>query len=156
MFEYVEHKDSAHTYRNLAPYEIVSLSICLGLHSAGCDEDIDPGEEGGERPLPQQLHLHVYQEVFGLADLSLQEDSACVAVQLPGAEVALLVAPYDADDDMVARVGRGRSDSKDLGWDDDVGLEAELVVGDPQRRVLTVYRVNGTADALTASENQRV
>lgn len=60
MFEYVEHKDSAHTYINLAPYEIVSLSICLGLHSAGCDEDIDPGEEGGERPLPQQLHLHVY------------------------------------------------------------------------------------------------
>lgn len=70
--------------------------------------------------------------------MSLQVDGAHEVVELPGAEVALLIALGDADDDMVARVGGGRSDSKDLGRDDDVGLEAELVVRDPHGRVLTV------------------
>lgn len=118
----------------------VPLSVCLALvlHSTGCDEDIDPGKERGERPLPQQLHLHVYQEVFGLADLSLQVHSPGEAVQLSGAEVALLVAFDDADDNVVARVGGGWSDSENLGRNDDVGLEAELVVRDAYRRVLTV------------------
>lgn len=116
------------------------LSACLFLvlHGAGCDKDIDPGKERGERPLPQQLHLHVYQEVFGLGDLSLQVDSACETVQLPGAEVALLVALDDADDDLISGVGWRRSDSEDLGGNDDVGLEAELVVRNAGRRVLTV------------------
>lgn len=113
----------------------VPLSVCLFLvlHGAGCDKDIDPGEERGERPLPQQLHLHVYQEVFGLRDLPLQVDGACETVQLPGAEVALLVALDDADDNLISRVGRGWSDSEDLGGNDDVGLEAELVVRDAGR-----------------------
>lgn len=118
----------------------VPLSVCLTLvlHSAGCDKDINPGEERGESPLSQQLHLHIYQEVFGLEDLSLQVDCAREAVQLSGAEVALLVASDDADDDVVARVGGGWSDSEDLSRDDDVGLEAELVVRDADGRVLTV------------------
>lgn len=128
------------TLKSLAPYEISSPCVCffLALHGAGCDEDIDPGEERGERALPQQLHLHIDQEVFGLADLSLQVDGACETVQLPGAEVALLVAFDDADDDVVAGIGRGRSDSEDLGGNDDVGLEAELVVRDADGGVLTV------------------
>lgn len=138
MFQSGEALKRVSTNKNLAPYEIVSFSICLVLLSAGCDEDIDPGKKRGERPLPQQLHLHIYQEVFGLTDLSLQVDGAHEVVELPGAEVALLIALGDADDDMVARVGGGRSDSKDLGRDDDVGLEAELVVRDPHGRVLTV------------------
>ncbi len=85
------------------------LWVCfsLVLHSAGCDKDIHSGEERGEYPLPQQFHLHIYQEVFGLTDLSLQVDCAREAVQLPGAEVALLIAPDDADDNVIAREGRG-------------------------------------------------
>lgn len=113
----------------------VPLSVAFStlLHHAGCDEDLDPGEERGERPLPQQLHLHIYHEVFGLADLSLQVDGACETVQLPGAEVALLVALDDPDEDVIAGIGGGWSDSEDLGGSDDVGLEAELVVRDADR-----------------------
>lgn len=116
---------------------LVSVTMCP-LHSAGCDEDVDPGQEGGEHPLPQQLHLYVYLEVFGLTDLSLQVDCAREAVELTGAEVTFLVTLRDADDDVVAGVGGRRSDSEDLGWNNDVGLETELVVGDPGGRVLTV------------------
>lgn len=118
----------------------VALHVCssLALHGTGCNKDVDPGEERGERPLPQQLHLHVYQEVSGLADLPLQVDGAREAVELPGAKVAVFVASDDADDDMVAGVGGGRSDSEDLGGNDDVGLEAELVVRDADRGGLTV------------------
>lgn len=124
----------------LAPYEILSpsLRLCGALHGGGCDEDVDPGQERGERPLPQQSHLHIYKEVFGLAYLPLQVDGACEAVQLPRGEVALLVALGDADDDVVAGVGGGRANPEDLGRDDDVGLEAELVVRDPQRGVLAI------------------
>lgn len=124
--------------------------VCLVLHVAGCDEDIDSGQEGGECSLPQQLHLYFNQEVFGLADFPLQVHGAGEAVQLPGAEVTFSVALGDADDDVVAGVGGGRSDSEDLGRNDDVGLVAELVVRDPDRRVLTVQGVGGTADPLTA------
>lgn len=113
-------------------------SLSLLLHHAGCDEDVDPGEERGEGPLSQQLHLNIYQEVFGLADLSLQVDGACETVQLPGAEVALLIALDDADEDVIARICGGWSDSEDLGGSDDVGLEAELVVRDADGGVLTV------------------
>lgn len=84
--------------------------------------------------------------------MPLQVDGAHEAVKLPGAEVTLLVALGDADDDLVARVGRRGPDAEDLGWDDDVGLEAELVVRDPHRSVLTVQRVAGAAGPLTASE----
>lgn len=124
------------------------------LHGAGRDEDIDPGQEGGDRPLSQQLHLHIYQEVFGLADLSLQVDGAREAVQLPGAKVALLVALDDADDDVVAGVSGGRSDSEDLGGGDDVGLEAELVVRDADRGLLTVQGAAGAAGPLAAAGDE--
>lgn len=108
------------------------------LHSTGRDEDVDLGEEGAERAFPEQLHLHVDQEVFGLFDLSLQEDGARVSVQFPGAEEALLVSSDDADGDVVSGVTGRRSDPENLGGNDDVGLEAELIVCDPDRRVLTV------------------
>lgn len=88
--------------------------------------------------MPQQLHFHIYQEVFGLADLSLQVDGTCEAVQLACAEVALFIPLCDANDNMISRVGRVRADSEDLSWNDDVGLIRELVVSDPQGRVLTV------------------
>ncbi len=118
----------------------VPLKVCfsLMLHSTGCDKDIDPGEEGGERPLPQQLHFHIYQEVSGLADLSLQVDGSRETVQLPGAEETLLIALDDADDDVIAGKGGRWSNSEDLGGDDDVGLEAEVVVCDTNGGVLTV------------------
>lgn len=83
--------------------------------------------------MPQQLHLHIDQEVFGLANLSLQVDGACEAVELPGAEVALLIAFCDADGDVITRVGGRWSDPEDLSRNDDVGLEAELVVCDTER-----------------------
>lgn len=80
----------------------------------------------------------------------MQVHGARVRVELPGAEVVLLVALRDGHDDVVPRVrGRG-SNPEDLSRDDDVGLEAEVVVGDPQRRVLAV-QVVGAADPLTAS-----
>lgn len=113
-------------------------------------EDVDPGLERGERPLSPKLHLHVDKEIPRTFNLSMQVHGASVGVQLPGAEVVLLVALRDADDDVVPRVGWGRSDAEDLGGDDDVGLEAEVVVGDSQGSVLTV-QVVGTADPLTAT-----
>ena len=79
----------------------------------------------------------------------MQVHGARVGVQLPGAEVVFLVSTRDAHDDVVPRVGGGGSDAEDLSWDDDVGLEAEVVVGDSQRGVLTL-QVVGTADPLTA------
>lgn len=124
------------------------------LHSAGCDKYIYPGQERGERPLSQQLHLHIYLEVFGLEDLSLQVDSSGIAVELTRAEVALFIAFCDADDNLVTGVRRGRSDPEDLCWNDDVGLEAELVVGDPHGGVLTLQGVTGTVGPVTASANK--
>lgn len=47
---------------------------------AGCDEDVDPGEETGEGALAQQPHLHVNEEVPGLAHLPLQVDGPRVTV----------------------------------------------------------------------------
>lgn len=122
----------------------------MALHDAGRDKDVNPGKEGGERPLSQQLHLHVDQEVSGLVDLSLQVDGSREAVEFPGAEITLLVALYDADDDLIAGVGGRRADPEDLCGRDDVGLEAEMVIGDADRRALTVKGVSGTADPLAA------
>lgn len=79
----------------------------------------------------------------------MQVHGPSVGVQLPGAEVVLLVPLRDGDDDVVSRVGRRGSDAEDLSRDDDVGLEAEVVVGDSQRSVLTVHVV-GTVDPLAA------
>lgn len=62
--------------------------------------------------------------------LPLEVHGSSVTVESTRAEVTVLVTSWDADDDAVARVGRRRSDTEDLSWDDDVGLEAELVVGD--------------------------
>lgn len=130
---------------------MTASSSSVALH-AGCDEDVDPGEERGERPLPQELHLHVNQEISGLADLSLEVDGAGEAAHLAGVEVTLLVAFGDADGDVVAGVGGGRSYSEDLGRDDAVGLEAELMVRDADGQVLTVEGVHGTRRPFTAPE----
>ena len=121
----------------------------LVLHSRWCDEDVDPGQERSDGPLPQQLHLHLYEEVFGLTDFPLKIDGTCEAVQLAGAEVALFISLSDADRNIVTRVDGGWSDTEDLSRNDDVGLEAELVVSDPHRRILTIHGVSGTCDPLT-------
>lgn len=106
--------------------------------------------EGGEGALPPQLHLHVDEEVPRPFHLPLQVHGAGVGVELPRAEVVVLVALRDGDDDVVPRV-RGRGpDAEDLSGDDDVGLEAEVVVGDSEGGVLAV-QVVGTANPLTAS-----
>lgn len=120
------------------------------LEGVAGDEDVDPGLEGGERSLPPELHLGRDEEIPRTVHLPVQVHGARVGVELPGAEVVLLVALRDGHDDVVPRVrGRG-SDPEDLRGDDDVGLEAEVVVGDPQRRVLA-FQVVGAAHALTAS-----
>lgn len=80
----------------------------------------------------------------------MQVHGARVGVELAGAEVVLLVALRDGHDDVVPRVRRGGSDPEDLSRDDDVGLEAEVVVGDSQGGVLAVQVVRA-ADALAAS-----
>lgn len=120
------------------------------LERAPRDEDVDPSLEGGERSLSPELHLYVDEEIPWTFDLSVEVDGARVGVQLPGAEVVLLVALRDGDDDVVSGVGGRRSDAEDLSRDDDVGLEAEVVVGDSQRGVLAVHVVR-TADPLTTS-----
>lgn len=82
-------------------------------------------------------------------NLPLQVHGARVGVQFPGAEVGSLIAVRDGHDDVVPGVGRGGADAEYLSGDDDVGLEAEVVVGDSHRRVLALQGV-GTADPLTA------
>lgn len=124
--------------------------ISPALDGIGCDEDVNAGEEGGEGSLSPELHLHVEQEVARLRELALQVDGAGVRVQLPGAEVAVLVAAADADDDVVTGVGGTRTHAEDEGWDDDVSLEAQLVVRDPQRQVLALHKVQA-ADSLAPS-----
>lgn len=79
----------------------------------------------------------------------MEVHSTRVGVELPGAEVVLLVPLRDGDDDVVSGVSGRRPDAEDLSGDDDVGLEAEVVVGDSQRGVLTV-QIIGAADPLTA------
>lgn len=83
-------------------------------------------------------------------DLPVQVHCACVGIQLPRAKVVILIALGDADDDIVPGVGRGGANAEDLGGDDYVGLEAQVVVGDPQGRVLTVQEV-GAAQSFTAA-----
>lgn len=137
---------------SLAPCEtpgVAALSPPLS-DRAGRDEDVDPGEEAGEGALAQQPHLHVDEEVLGQAHLPLQVDGPRVAVELPGAEVAVVVASKDADEDVIAGVGRRRPDAEDLSGGDDVGLEAELVVGDAEGRVEAVQGVGGAAGPLAA------
>lgn len=56
---------------------------------------------------------------------------------------------------MVSGVDRGGPHSEDLGWSEDVALEAESVVGDPQRRLLTVKGVGSTVNPLTVSVRGR-
>lgn len=48
-----------------------SVAPLQPLHGVACDEDVDAGVEGGERPLPPQLHLHVDEEVPRALDLPL-------------------------------------------------------------------------------------
>lgn len=62
--------------------------------------------------------------------LAVQVDGTREAVELPCAEVAFFVSSGDADDDVVTRVGGRGSYTEDLSGDDDVGLEAHLVVCD--------------------------
>lgn len=80
----------------------------------------------------------------------MQVHGARVGIQLPDAEVVFLVSLRDADDDIVSRVGGGGANAEDLRRDDDVGLEAEVIVGDSNGRVLTLQVVQ-TVDPLTAT-----
>lgn len=89
-----------------------------------------------------------------LRELALQVDGASVCIQLPGAEVAVLVTTADSDDDVVTRVGGRWTHAEDERRDDDVRLEAELVIRDSQRRVLALHKVQA-ADSLTASARDK-
>ncbi len=79
----------------------------------------------------------------------MQVHGARVGVQLACAEVLLLVSLCDADNHVVSGVGGRGANAEDLSGDDDVGLEAEVVVGNSQRRVLTL-QVVWTANPLAA------
>lgn len=116
---------------SLAPCEIkVATRRVLTSHRVCCDEHVDASQESCESSLTQQLHFHVNEEVPCILHLPVQVHGTREAVELPRAEVAFLVSARDADDDVVARVGGRGSDAEDLSWDDDVGLEAQLVVCD--------------------------
>lgn len=134
--------------RSTAAHSSIQTPFRTSEGAAG-DEDVDPGLECGERSLPPQLHLGGDEEIPRTVDLPVQVHGARVRVELPSAEVVLLVALRDGHDDVVPRVRGRRSDPEDLSGDDDVGLEAEVVVGDPQRGVLAV-QVVGAADPLAA------
>lgn len=139
----------------LAPYELFIL-LSLVSHLIGCNENVKSGQERRKRSLPQQLHLHIYQEVLGVANFPLQINGTCETVQLAGAKVAPFVAFDDADDNVVTRVDRWRSNAEDLSRSDGVGLEGQLMVRDPQGRVLTVYGVGRTTDPLAVSKNNTI
>lgn len=124
------------------------------LEGRSRDEDVDAGEERSEGALAPQLHFHVNEEVLRLAHLAVQVDGARVGVELARAEVVPFVAPRDADDDVVSGVGRRWPDTEDLCRYDGVCLEAQLVVGDPQRRVLALDEV-GATDPLTPSVTEQ-
>lgn len=116
---------------SLAPCEIKGVTgRVLTSHGVCCDEHVDAGQERCESSLTQQLHFHVDEEVPWFLHLSVQVHSAREAVELACAKVAFFVSVRNADDDVVARVGGRGSDAEDLSWDDDVGLEAQLVVRD--------------------------
>ena len=123
--------------------------VCLD--SVRGDEDIYPGQEGSEGSLSQQLHLYIDQEVSRLSHLPLQVHRPRKTVQLPRGEVVLLVTVGDGDSNVVSPVGGGGANPEDLSGDDNVHLEAQLVVGDSQRRGLAVYRVSWTTTALTTT-----
>lgn len=91
--------------KHLAPYELFVL-LSLVLHLIGRNENVESGQERGKRSLPQQLHLHIYQEVLGVANFPLQINGTCETVQLASAKVAPFVAFDDADDNVVTRVDR--------------------------------------------------
>lgn len=86
-------------------------------------------------------------------NLAVQVHGTRVGIQLSGAEVVVFISLGDADDNVVPGVSRGRSNTEDLGRNDDVGLEAEVVVGDSQRRGLTLQVVR-TADPLAAATRE--
>lgn len=113
-----------------------------------CDENVNFGKKRGVGSLPPEFHLHIQQEVFGLVDLALQVDNACVGVEPAGAEEALFVALGDGEHDVVPGVGRGGPDAENVSGHHDVGLEVELVVGDAHWCVLALQVVEAV-DAFT-------
>lgn len=80
----------------------------------------------------------------------MQVHRACVGIQLPCAKVVRLISLRDANNNIVSGVGGRGSDAEDLSRDDNVGLEAKVIVSDSQRRGLAL-QIAGTADSLTAS-----
>lgn len=123
----------------------MSAQASVGM---SCDENVDFGKKSGVGSLPPEFHFHVQQEVFGLLDLALQVNNACVGVEPAGAEEALLVALCDSEDDVVSGVGGRGPNAEDVGWHHNVGLEVELVVGDAHWGVLALQVVEA-ADAFT-------
>lgn len=99
------------------------------------------GQEGGDRALAPQLHLHIQGEVPGLQHRPLQRDHSGEGVESACAKVTLLVASRDGQRDGVAREGRRGADAEDVRRHQQAGLEVELVVGDSCRRVLALQQV---------------
>lgn len=102
---------------------------------------MDVSEEGGQGPLSPELHLHVQQEVPGHGRPALDVDGASVGVEFARAEVSILVAGGDGDADVVPGERRRRAHAEDQGRDQDVGLEAQMVEGDPSGRGLAGQEV---------------
>lgn len=110
----------------------------VSSHGVSCDEDIDAGKECGDGALAQQLHLHVNEEVTWAMRLPLQVHGSSKAVEPACAKVTFFVSSWNANDDAITRVGRRGANTEDLRRDDDVSLEAKLVIGDANWHVLAL------------------
>ena len=80
--------------------------------------------------------------------MPLKIDNARVRVQPSRAEVVFFVSLVDSKDYVVSSIGRRWSDTENMSWDHDVGLEVQLVIGDAHRGILAVQVIK-TTDSLT-------
>lgn len=110
----------------------------VSSYGVSSEEDVDAGEEGVDGALSQQLHLYVDEEVTRAMRLPLQVHGSGKAVESACAKVTFFIATWDANNDVITCVGWRGADAEDLRWDDDVSLEAKLVIGDADWQVLAL------------------
>lgn len=123
----------------------------MSIHASvrmSCDENVNFGKKSSVCSLTPQFHFNIQQKVFRLFHLSLKIDNARVRVQPSSAEVVFFISLVDSKDYVVSSVGRWGSNTENMSWDHDVGLEVQLVIGNAHRGVLAVQVIK-TTDAFT-------
>lgn len=80
--------------------------------------------------------------------MSLKIDNARVRVQPSSAEVVFFISLVDSKDNVVSSIGRRWSNTENMSWDHDIGLEVQLVIGNAHRGILAVQIIK-TTDSFT-------